>query len=120
MVHDRDTKFPPSYDVVFASEGIEAILTPYRAPNANAYAQRWVRSVREEWLDHLLIMNERYLDHVQREYGRYHNRARPQEAHWSADSRITQPPTRTRASTAKGYPGRPPPRLLSRCSVRTR
>jgi putative transposase len=54
VVHDRDTKFPTSYDVVFASEGIEAIHTPYRAPNANAYAERWVRTVREECLDHLL------------------------------------------------------------------
>jgi putative transposase len=69
VVHDRDTKFPPNSDVVFASEGIEAMLTPYRAPNPNASAQRWVRSVREECLDHLLIMNERHLEHVLREYG---------------------------------------------------
>ncbi len=117
VVHDRDTKFPTSSDVVFASEGIEAMLTPYRAPNANAYAQRWVRSVREECLDHLLIMNERYLDHVLREYGQYYNRARP---HQGIVQQIPELPTRTRASPAKGYPGRPPPRRRSRCSLRTR
>ena len=85
LLHDRDTKFPTSFDTVFTPEGIEAILMRYRAPNANAYAKRWVRSVREECLDHLLIINERHLEHVLREYGQYYNQARPREAHWSAD-----------------------------------
>jgi hypothetical protein len=86
---------------VFASENIEVVLTLYRAPNANAYAERWVRSVREECLDHLLISNERHLEHVLREYCQYYNQARPREAHWSANPRISTPQARTRSSAAE-------------------
>ena len=68
VLHDCDAKFSASFDMVFVAEGMQVILTPYRAPNANAYAERWVRSVREECLDHLLIFDERHLDHVLTEY----------------------------------------------------
>ena len=103
LLHDRDTKFPASFDAVFDSESIEVVLTPYRAPNANSYAERWVRSVREECLDHLLIINERHLNHVLREYSQYYNCARPREANWSADPRISKLPTRKGPLTAEGY-----------------
>jgi hypothetical protein len=69
LLHDRDAKFPARFEVMFASQSIEVILTPYRAPNAHAYAERWVRSVREECLDHLLILNAQHLEHILREYG---------------------------------------------------
>jgi putative transposase len=79
VLHDRDAKFPASFDTVFTSEGIEVVLTPYRAPNANAYAERWVRSVRVECLDHLLILNERHLRYVLTEYCQYYYGARPHQ-----------------------------------------
>ncbi|MEP7288120.1 MAG: integrase core domain-containing protein [Chloroflexota bacterium] len=79
LIHDRDTKFTVSFKTVFAAEGIEMILTPYRAPNANAFAERWVRSVRQECLDRLLIINQAHLRRVLREYVDYYNAARPHQ-----------------------------------------
>jgi len=79
LIHDRDAKFPPSFDAVFASEGVEIVRTPYRAPNANAYAERWVRSARTECLDHLLIANDTHLRRVLTEYVDYYNHARPHQ-----------------------------------------
>jgi transposase InsO family protein len=71
--------FIARFDSIFASEGIHVIQTPYRSPNANAYAERWVRSVREECLNKLLIINEAHLCSVMGEYVSYHNTARPHQ-----------------------------------------
>lgn len=79
LIHDRDTKFTQSFDTVFESEGIDIIRTPIRAPNANAYAERWVRSVREECFDKLIIVNEIHLKRVMNEYVTYYNTARPHQ-----------------------------------------
>jgi putative transposase len=79
LIHDRDAKFPPRFDSVFASEGIEILRTPYRTPTANAFAERWVRSVREEVLDKLLIMNQAHLQRVLTEYVAYFNQERPHQ-----------------------------------------
>ncbi len=79
LIHDRDAKFPASFDTVFAAEGIEILRTPYRTPTANAFAERWVRSVREECLDKLLIVNQAHLRRVLTEYVNYFNRARPHQ-----------------------------------------
>ncbi len=79
LIHDRDTKFCPAFDTVFRSEGVEIIRTPYRAPNANAVAERWIRSVREGCLNHLAILNEHHLQRVLVEYGDHFNRRRPHQ-----------------------------------------
>ncbi len=79
LIHDRDTKFSASFDAIFVSEGIAIVLTPPQAPNANAFAERWIRSVREECMDHLLIFSQRSLYRVLTEYLDYYNRARPHQ-----------------------------------------
>jgi putative transposase len=76
----RDSKFPGSFDEVFRSEGTEVILTPIRAPNANAFAERWVRTVRAECLDWMLILGRRHLDRVLRAYAEHYNGHRAHRA----------------------------------------
>jgi putative transposase len=80
LIHDRDTKFSRAFDGIFGSEGIEIVRTPIQAPNANAYAERWVGSVRRECLDRLLIFGRRQLEHVLRVYINHFNQQRPHRA----------------------------------------
>jgi putative transposase len=68
LVRDRDTKFTAAFDAVFAAEAIKVLTTPVRAPRANAYAKRWVGSVRREVLDRMLIVGGRQLQAVLAEY----------------------------------------------------
>ena len=77
LIHDRDSKFSGPFEEVFGSEGTEVILTPIRAPNANAFAERWVRTVRAECLDWMLVQGRRHLDRVLRNYVEHYNRHRP-------------------------------------------
>jgi putative transposase len=76
LIHDRDTKFTRAFDGILQS-GIAIIRTPVRAPNANAYAERWVGSVSRECLDRLLIVGRRQLKHILRVYVRHFNQQRP-------------------------------------------
>ena len=80
LIHDRDRKFGRTFDDVFRSEGIEVIRTPVRAPNANAFAERWVRTVRSDCLDRILILGRRHLERVLRVYTKHYNRHRPHRA----------------------------------------
>jgi hypothetical protein len=77
LIHDRDSN---AFDEVFRSEGINVIRTPIRAPQANAYAERFIRTVRGECLDWLLIFGRRHLEHVLSIYVTHYNRDRPHRA----------------------------------------
>jgi transposase InsO family protein len=77
LVRDRDTKFTAVFDAVFAAAGIEVLKTPIRAPRANAYAERWVGTVRRELLDRMLIFGRRHLQSVLVEYVDHYNTHRP-------------------------------------------
>ena len=96
LIRDRDGKFTGPFDEVFRSEGADIIRTPFRAPRANAYAERWVRTVRNECLDWLLIANRRHLERVLRIYLEHYNRQRP---HRGLD---LQPPVRFDAPAPGG------------------
>jgi transposase InsO family protein len=80
VLHDRDAKFSRSFDDVFRSDGAEVLLTPVQAPRANAYAERWVRTVRTECLDWLLVVGRGHLQQILRVYVQHYNRHRPHRA----------------------------------------
>jgi transposase InsO family protein len=88
LIHDRDAKFSAAFDEVFRTEGIQVIRTPVRAPNANAHAERFVRTLREECLDWLLIVGRRQLERVLCEYVDHYNCERP---HRALELRVPQP-----------------------------
>jgi transposase InsO family protein len=77
LLHDRDAKFSGPFDEIIRSEGVRVIRTPIRAPRANAVAERWVRTVRNECLDHLLVFGRRNLERVLRGYVAHFNAERP-------------------------------------------
>jgi putative transposase len=84
LVRDRDTKFTSSFDEVLRSEDIRIIRTPIRAPRANAFAERFVGTVRRECLDRMLVFGCRQLEHVLTDYVVHYNEHRP---HRSLDQR---------------------------------
>jgi putative transposase len=98
LIHDRDDKFTGSFDEIFETESIEVIRTPVRAPRANAFAERWGRTVRAECLDWLLIFSRRHLEHVLRIYVDHYNRARP---HRSLKLGTPEDPSGTASSPAR-------------------
>jgi putative transposase len=77
LIHDRDAKFAGPFDEVFRSEAVRVIHTPIRSPKANAFAERLVKTVRRECLDHLLVFGERHLQWILKEYLRHYNEERP-------------------------------------------
>ena len=80
LIHDRDAKFADAFDEILRGDGVRVIRTPVRAPRANAVAERWVRTVRAECLDDLLVVGRRHLERILGEYLAHYNGERPHRA----------------------------------------
>ena len=99
LLRDRDAKFTSAFDTVFTAAGIQIMRTPPPAPRANAYAERWVGTVRRECTHRILIVNEPHLATVLADYTAHYNRHRP---HRALAQRPPDPqPARPRKDTGK-------------------
>ena len=79
LICDNDCKFGFCFARVATTSAIKIFKTPYHAPRANAICERFLRSVRQECLDHLLILHEKQLQRVLNVYMAYFNRAQPHQ-----------------------------------------
>jgi transposase InsO family protein len=79
LIRDNDDKFGRRFDEVAEGTGITILRTPLQAPNANAFCERFLRSVRAECLDHVVILDEDHLASILRRYCAYFNDARPHQ-----------------------------------------
>jgi putative transposase len=93
LIRDRDSKYSLPFDEVFRSGGIRVVKTPVRAPQANAIAERFVKTVRAECLDWLLILNRRHLERVPRVHVEHYNTQRPHALNLHPPQRAQPPPT---------------------------
>jgi transposase InsO family protein len=80
LIRDRAGQFTEAFDAVLAGAGIEVVKIPARSPRANAYAERWIRTVRSEVTDRMLITGPRHLRAVLDEYVTHYNQHRPHRA----------------------------------------
>src|ERR671933_743932 len=76
LIHDRDTKFCAAFQQIIDEAGVERVVLPPRAPNLNAYAERWVRSVKDEALSRLILFGEASLRHALHEYMEHYHHER--------------------------------------------
>ena len=92
LIRDRDQKFTDGFDDLFRSSGLEIIRTPFCTPQANGVAERFVRTVRSECLDWLLILNDQHLKRILDVFVEHYNGHRPHRALALTPPRPARPP----------------------------
>ena len=82
LIHDRDGKFCPAFMRIIDDASVKRIDLPPLSPNLNSYAERWVRSVKDEALSHIILFGEKSLRHTLKEYVSHYHKERPHQGPW--------------------------------------
>jgi putative transposase len=90
LIHDRDTKFCAAFQQIIDDAGVERVVLPPRSPNLNAYAERWIRSVKEECLSRVILFGEASLRHVLNEYVDHYHQERNHQGKGNQGNRISR------------------------------
>jgi transposase InsO family protein len=98
LIHDRDGKYCPAFQRIIDEAGVQRVPLPPRSPNLNAYAERWVRSVKEEALSRLILFGERSLRHALKEYVVHYHAERPHQG----KGNVVLMPSRDQATACHG------------------
>ena len=109
LVRDRDSQFTAAFDEIFRTEAIKVLKTPVRAPVANAFAERWIGTLRRELLDRTLVWNRQQLERIVVDYIDHYNEHRP---HRSLDQ---HPPSRAVATSIRSPANQAHVHRISRC-----
>jgi len=95
LFHDRDSKFTAAVDADLERANIQVVETAFRAPNTNAYVERFIQTIQQECLDHFVILGQRHFDHLVTEWLEHYHRERP---HQAKDNDLLMPGKRRRRS----------------------
>ncbi len=105
-MRDRDNKFKNGFDKVIKDGGVKIHKTAHRAPNQNAFIERWVQSIGQECLDHFLAFGEKHLDYLVSQYVAHYHLERPHQSLGNEPllkmSSIDKPPDKNESSNPAG------------------
>jgi transposase InsO family protein len=104
LLRDRDTKYTHAFDAVFQTDDMEILLSPPRAPRANAICERAVGTLRREILDHILIYNEAHAAQVLTEYIQHYNGHRPHQSRGQLPPDSAEPPVQATVTDFQAHP----------------
>jgi putative transposase len=80
IMHDLDAKFTTSFDQILKSAKVQVMKTAFRAPNTNAFVERFIQTIQQECLDYFIVFGERHMDHLISEMVSYYHEERPHQA----------------------------------------
>jgi len=98
LLHDRDAKYSEGFDAILVAAGIDPLKLPPQSPNLNAFAERWIRSVKDESLNQLILFGERSLRYVLAQYLAHHHHERN---HQGLDNLVPFPDERSEPGNGK-------------------